>query len=266
MLFNLVFSRFYAVFYDLSSLGNFYSFSVDIIVLLFLVGSCTFCMYTLCSLSICFLNIFIFKRWWKQQYWYRRYISIIVIIIIIIVIIYLLLFWVGRFYQHQPLLLLLLLFIYSFIFYCGRQENPAILISGLVVITHASNVCRQHSFGLALRMNGMHRTQFDHARLVLPSLVIWSCVFWPSVNVELTQSTALEQKCFDFRSLSPPLRNLWLLLVYFCFVLFCFAVNIRPLALFHVCLERLSFYTALTVTSILLDPATTAITSPTTGR
>ena len=58
VLFNLVFSRFYAVFYDLSSLGNFYSFSVDIIVLLFLVGSCTFCMYTLCSVSI-FLN-FIF--------------------------------------------------------------------------------------------------------------------------------------------------------------------------------------------------------------
>ena len=39
---------------DLSSLGNFYSFSVDIIVLLFLVGSCTFCMYTLCGLSIFF--------------------------------------------------------------------------------------------------------------------------------------------------------------------------------------------------------------------
>ena len=66
VLFNLVFSRFYAVFYDLSSLGNFYSFSVDTIVLLFLVGSCTFCMYTLCSLSIfcfcfCFL-IFLFLR------------------------------------------------------------------------------------------------------------------------------------------------------------------------------------------------------------
>ena len=59
MLFNLVFSRFYAVFYDLRSLGNFYSFSVDIIVLLFLVGSCTFCVYTLCSLSIFFL-IFLF--------------------------------------------------------------------------------------------------------------------------------------------------------------------------------------------------------------
>ena len=33
MLFNLVFSWFYAVLYDLSSLGNFYSFSVDKIVL-----------------------------------------------------------------------------------------------------------------------------------------------------------------------------------------------------------------------------------------
>ena len=33
MLFNLVFSRFYAFFYDLSSLGNFYGFSVDKIVL-----------------------------------------------------------------------------------------------------------------------------------------------------------------------------------------------------------------------------------------
>ena len=49
MLFNLVFSRFYAVFYDLSSLGNFYSFGVDTIVLLFLVGSCAFCMYILCT-------------------------------------------------------------------------------------------------------------------------------------------------------------------------------------------------------------------------
>ena len=32
--FNLVFSRLYAVFYDLSSLGNFFNFSVDIIVLI----------------------------------------------------------------------------------------------------------------------------------------------------------------------------------------------------------------------------------------
>ena len=49
-----------------------------------------------------------------------------------------------------------------------------------VVITHASHVCSQHSFGLPLRMNGMQRTHFDHARL---------------------------------DPLSPALRNLWLLLV-----------------------------------------------------
>ena len=41
-----------------------------------------------------------------------------------------------------------------------------------VVITHGSDVCSQHSFGLPLRMNGMHITQFDHARLDLRSLVI----------------------------------------------------------------------------------------------
>ena len=41
-----------------------------------------------------------------------------------------------------------------------------------VVITHASHVCSQHSFGLPLRTNGMHITQFDHARLDLVSLVI----------------------------------------------------------------------------------------------
>ena len=32
--FNIVFSGLYAVFYDLSSLGNFFNFSVDIIVLI----------------------------------------------------------------------------------------------------------------------------------------------------------------------------------------------------------------------------------------
>ena len=35
-----------------------------------------------------------------------------------------------------------------------------------------STVCSQHSFGLPLRMYGMHITQFDHARLNLLSLVI----------------------------------------------------------------------------------------------
>ena len=41
-----------------------------------------------------------------------------------------------------------------------------------VVITRASHVCSQHSFRLPLRIYGMHRTHFDHARLDLLSLVI----------------------------------------------------------------------------------------------
>ena len=41
-----------------------------------------------------------------------------------------------------------------------------------IVISHASHVCSQHSFGLPLRMNGMQGTQFDHARLDPLSLVI----------------------------------------------------------------------------------------------
>ena len=43
---------------------------------------------------------------------------------------------------------------------------------GQVVITHASHVSSQDSFGLPLRMNGMHRMESDHARLDLLSLVI----------------------------------------------------------------------------------------------
>ena len=45
--------------------------------------------------------------------------------------------------------------------------------------------------------------EFDQARLDLLSLF----------HVKHTQSTAMEQKPFDLRSLSSALRNLWLLLV-----------------------------------------------------
>ena len=55
-----------------------------------------------------------------------------------------------------------------FYFYLLRAHNPNLQ----VVITHASHVCYQHSFGFPLRMNGMHRTQFDHARFDLLPLVI----------------------------------------------------------------------------------------------
>ena len=89
-----------------------------------------------------------------------------------------------------------------------------------VVITHASHVCSQHLFGLQLRMYGMHGTQFDHARWDLLSLVIWSRLFWPSVtwNLRKAQRWSLEQKCFEVRSLSPALRNLWLLIVLFIYL------------------------------------------------
>ena len=40
-----------------------------------------------------------------------------------------------------------------------------------VVITHVSHVCGQHSFGLPLRMYGMHRTHFDPAPLDFLPLV-----------------------------------------------------------------------------------------------
>ena len=84
-----------------------------------------------------------------------------------------------------------------------------------VVITRASHVCSQHSFGRPLRINQIHRTQ-----------LLWSRAFWPSTprnlitrvstifHVKLAQSTALEQKRLDLRSLSPALPILWLLLVY----------------------------------------------------
>ena len=58
----------------------------------------------------------------------------------------------------------------------------------------------------------------------------WSCVFGPSItcnliasvliiyHMKLMHSTASEKKCFDLQSLSPTLRNLWLLLVLHCII------------------------------------------------
>ena len=57
---------------------------------------------------------------------------------------------------------------------CRRQEEPAILMSRLLLRMHCMYVA---SFVLPLRMNAMPRTQFDHARLDLLSLVIRSRVF-----------------------------------------------------------------------------------------
>ena len=91
-------------------------------------------------------------------------------------------------------------------------RNPSLQ----AVISHALHVCSQHSFGLPLRMNGMHKTQFDHAHFDLLPRVIWSRVFWPSVKWNIPKSKVLEQKCLT--AFGPPiivtaLHNLWLWLV-----------------------------------------------------
>ena len=84
----------------------------------------------------------------------------------------------------------------------GDKRSPQSNLQ--VVITRASHVCSPHSFGLPLRMNGMHRTQFDHALLDLLSLEISSCEFDHACFDHLSRET------FNLRSLSPALRNLWL--------------------------------------------------------
>ena len=93
----------------------------------------------------------------------------------------------------------------------GDKRSPQSLSPGCYYA--CVTLCSQHLFGLPLRMNGMHRTQFGHAHLDLLPLVIWSCMVWTICHMKLRQSAALEQKCLDFRSLSPALPNLWLSLV-----------------------------------------------------
>ena len=73
---------------------------------------------------------------------------------------------------------------------CGQQEDPA--ISGLLLCMCHMYVCSQHSFGLALRMYGMHRMQFDHrcfdllSRETCTEYSIGAKVFWPSIVVACT--------------------------------------------------------------------------------
>ena len=67
-----------------------------------------------------------------------------------------------------------------------------------VVITHASHVCSQRSFGFPLTMNGMHRTQFNRARLDPLWLVIWSRVFWLSVTWHLLKAQRLSKIVMTF--------------------------------------------------------------------
>ena len=90
-----------------------------------------------------------------------------------------------------------------------EARNPNLL----VVITHALHVCSQHSFGLTLRMSGMHRTQFDHSPLDLLSLAIWSRVFWPSITWNLRRAQRLSKCVLTLGCCQLHSLNFWLLLV-----------------------------------------------------
>ena len=59
------------------------------------------------------------------------------------------------------------------------------------------------SLGLPLRMNGMHRTEFDHSHFDLLSLVIWSCVFWPSITWNLCKVQRWSKSVLTFDRYRP---------------------------------------------------------------
>ena len=74
---------------------------------------------------------------------------------------------------------------------CRRQEEPAILILRLLLCM--LHVCSRQSFGLPLRMNRMHRMQFDHSFTHnLIRLVFIIC------HVKLMQSAVMEKSVLTF--------------------------------------------------------------------
>ena len=82
---------------------------------------------------------------------------------------------------------------------CGRQEEPAILISRLLLRM-------RHIYVASIRLD-FHREWMECTERNLITRVLTNC------HMKLTQSTVIEQKRFDLLSLSPALCNLWLLLV-----------------------------------------------------
>ena len=92
---------------------------------------------------------------------------------------------------------------------CGPQEEPAILISRLLLRMRCMCVASIRWTSTKNEWN----TQNAKSRAFGPSITRNLITrFLTICHVKLTQSTALEQKRFDLRSLSPTLRNLWLLL------------------------------------------------------
>ena len=88
--------------------------------------------------------------------------------------------------------------------YCGRQEEPAILISRLDLTKNERNT--QNAIWSRVDRPSTPRTLITN--------VLTIC------HVKLTQSTALEQKRLDLRSLSSALSNLYYLLVWQFYILY----------------------------------------------
>ena len=84
----------------------------------------------------------------------------------------------------------------------GDKRNPQSSCPGCY-ITNASHVCSRHSFGLPLRINEMHRMQFDHERLNLLPLVILSPTFWPSVTGNLRKTQQWSKSICTFNGCHP---------------------------------------------------------------
>ena len=82
-------------------------------------------------------------------------------------------------------------------YYYGRQAEPAIQISRLLLRMRRMYVA-------SIRLDFHEEwTQFDHARLDFPSLVIWSRVFWPSVTWNLRKAQRWNKSVLTFDRCRP---------------------------------------------------------------
>ena len=95
---------------------------------------------------------------------------------------------------------------------CVRQEGPAILISRWLLRMLPACVASFVWTSTIKNEWNSSKAICDHARSDLGTCNVITRVLI-IYHVKVTQSTAIEQKRFDLRSLSPILRNLWLLLV-----------------------------------------------------
>ena len=82
------------------------------------------------------------------------------------------------------------------------QEEPAVLIFKLLLRMRLIYVA-SISFGLPQRINGMHIAQFNHARLDLVSLLIWSRVFWLFVTWNLRKAQRWNKSVLTFDRYRP---------------------------------------------------------------